>query len=145
MRDHSRRCGIWTRNIHVQIQLSKLWARCFLFPRRSRPWQCWMKKKLFGHWLFIIFRNRLCGMLQCTNIDKIDLPIIGSDKSSYLHSFGSILCKLVWILCDTLFESENYHTVVFFWRPVLSLLLTAFFSWMSSWVIYYWDYSLCNF
>ncbi|XP_044172724.1 zinc metalloproteinase-disintegrin-like berythractivase isoform X2 [Acropora millepora] len=38
-------------------------------------------------------QNRLCGMLQCTNIDKIELPIIGSDKSSYAHSFGGILCK----------------------------------------------------
>ena len=50
---------------------------------------------------FMVFRNKLCGMLQCTNIDGVNLPIIGTDRSGYEHRIGDTLCKLVEI-CSAL-------------------------------------------
>ena len=44
--------------------------------------------------LYFVFRDKLCGMLQCTNID-VDLPIIGTGRSSYHQYYGQTLCKLV--------------------------------------------------
>lgn len=38
-------------------------------------------------------QNKLCGMLQCTNIDGVNLPIIGTDRSGYEHRIGDTLCK----------------------------------------------------
>ena len=44
---------------------------------------------------FFCSRDKLCGMLHCTNIDKIDFPVIGTERSIYAHYIGSTLCKLV--------------------------------------------------
>ncbi|KAL9984003.1 hypothetical protein ACROYT_G006255 [Oculina patagonica] len=38
-------------------------------------------------------KDRQCGMLQCTNIDDVDLPIIGRHRSSYPYKYGSTICK----------------------------------------------------
>ena len=45
--------------------------------------------------LCFICRDRLCGMLQCTNIKDVDLPVIGTERSAYYHYYGPTLCKLV--------------------------------------------------
>ena len=44
---------------------------------------------------FFCFRDKLCGMLHCTNIDEIEFPVIGTEKSSCAHNYGRTLCKLV--------------------------------------------------
>ena len=43
----------------------------------------------------VFYRHKLCGMLQCTNVDDIKYPIIGTHRSTYGHLSGSTLCKLV--------------------------------------------------
>ncbi|CAH3189997.1 unnamed protein product, partial [Porites evermanni] len=37
--------------------------------------------------------DKLCGMLHCTNIDEINYPLIGTERSSYWHYYGLTLCK----------------------------------------------------